>query len=79
MDNEKLATELLHELKASAQRWFIAFIIMVVVEVLTIAGFLWYISLPVEEYDRTVLQQAEDTQDTQMIGGDYNGESQTND
>lgn len=49
-DETKLATELLHELKLSAKRWFLAFIAMVIVEVLTIAGFLWYISLPVEEY-----------------------------
>lgn len=48
-----LATELLHELKASAKRWFIAFCIMVVLEIATIAGFLWYISLPVEEYSYT--------------------------
>ena len=46
-----LATELLHELKASAKRWFIAFCIMIVLEVATIAGFLWYISLPVETYN----------------------------
>ena len=52
-ENMTLATELLHELKASAKRWFIAFCIMVVLEVATIAGFLWYISLPVEEYTYT--------------------------
>ena len=56
MDNENitLATELLHEVKASATRWFVAFVIMVVVEVATIAGFLWYISLPMEEYSYTI-------------------------
>ena len=73
MDNESLATELLHELKASSKRWFIAFIIMVVVEVLTIAGFLWYISLPVEEtsyYEQTGEQvDTEDSQLNQTIGG----------
>lgn len=78
MDNERLATELLHEIKASAKRWFIAFIIMVVVEVLTIAGFLWYISLPVEDYANTVTQNATNTDETQMIGGDY-GQSEPND
>lgn len=41
-----LASEILAELKASAKRWFIAFCIMVVLEVLTIAGFIWYISQP---------------------------------
>lgn len=57
-ENMTLATELLHEIKASAKRWFIAFCIMVVLEVATITGFLWYISLPVEEY--TVTEQTMD-------------------
>ena len=57
-ENMTLATELLHELKASAKRWFIAFCIMVALEVATIVGFLWYISLPVEEY--TVTEQSVD-------------------
>lgn len=56
-EHETLATELLHELKATSKRWFIAFCIMVVLEVATIAGFLWYISLPVEEY--TIEQTAD--------------------
>jgi len=49
MDNNNLATELLHEIKMSAKRWFIAFIVMVAVELATIAGFLWYVSLPTDE------------------------------
>ena len=57
-ENMTLATELLHELKASAKRWFIAFCIMVCLEVATITGFLWYISLPIEEY--TVTEQTMD-------------------
>ena len=52
-ENMTLATELLHELKASAKRWFIAFCVMVFLEIATIAGFLWYISLPIEEYEST--------------------------
>ena len=48
-DGTTLATEILQELKASARRWFIAFLIMCVIEVATVAGFLWYISLPVDE------------------------------
>lgn len=54
MGEEKLATELLHEIKASAKRWFIAFCVMVALEVATIGGFLWYISLPVEEEATTI-------------------------
>lgn len=51
MDNEgvTLATEMLQEMQRSARRWFIAFVIMVVLEAATVAGFLWYISLPIEE------------------------------
>ena len=50
-DNEgvTLASELMHELKKSAKRWFIAFIIMIIVETSTVVGFLWYLSLPAEE------------------------------
>lgn len=66
-DNISLATELLHELKASARRWFIAFCVMVVLEIATIAGFLWYISLPVEESNYTVqdMQDVEGSTATQ--------------
>ena len=46
MDEEgnTLATEILHELKLSARRWFIAFLIMLGIEIATISGFLWYLS-----------------------------------
>ena len=70
MDTENLATEILHELKASAKRWFIAFCIMVVLELLTIAGFLWYISLPVEEYS---IEQESTDRSVNNIGGYING------
>lgn len=51
MDKEgmTLASEILKEVKASARRWFIAFLIMCAVELATVGGFLWYISLPVDE------------------------------
>lgn len=41
---ETLATELLREVKASAKRWFIAFVVMILVNALTLGGFIWYIS-----------------------------------
>lgn len=69
MDNEKLATELLHELKASATRWFYAFIIVLVLWFATIAGFLWYISLPVEE---TVIEN--ESGNAAYVGNDMNGD-----
>ena len=48
-ENTTLATELLHELKQNSKRWFIAFVIMLFIEVFTVAGFLYYLSLPVDE------------------------------
>lgn len=49
MEEKTLATELLMQLKSSAKRWFIAFVVMVALEVCTIVGFMWYLSLPVEQ------------------------------
>lgn len=78
MDDNSLATELLHMLKQSARHWFIAFCIMVVVEIATIAGFLWYISLPVDE----VTVESGVGGNANYIGNDlegglYNGENNT--
>lgn len=70
MEENNLATELLHELKATSKRWFIAFCIMIVLEVATIAGFLWYISLPVED----ILIETDDGGNANYIGNDLNGE-----
>lgn len=71
MDTEgmTLATEILAELKASARRWFIAFFVMLGIEIATIAGFLWYISLPVDE---TVQVENEDG-NANYVGGDVRG------
>ncbi len=65
-----LATELLHELKQNCKRWFIAFVIMVAVELCTIGAFLWYISLPVEEEVVTI---ENDTGNANYVGKDLNG------
>lgn len=78
MEKETLATELLRELTASAKRWFIAFCIMVVLEIATIAGFMWYLSLPVEESVVTV--ESDDNGNANYVGNDvtgaiYNGKS----
>lgn len=71
MDSEgtTLATEIFKELKASARRWFIAFLVMVGVEICTVAGFLWYISLPMDEY--TVDQDTDNGGYNYAVGGDY--------
>lgn len=71
MDEEgtTLATEMLREVQRSAKRWFIAFIIMTILEAATVAGFLWYISLPVEEY--TIDQDTDAGGYNYAVGGDY--------
>ena len=79
MDQEgmTLASEILAELKASARRWFMAFLIMLGIEIATVCGFLWYLSLPAEESTTTQTIEAEDSENiNQHIGGDY--ESDTN-
>jgi len=81
MENQSLATELLHEIKQNARRWFIAFCVMVVLEIATIIGFMWYITLPVEEYTyEQTMDDIENNSDVrQVIGGDYgNSESKSN-
>ena len=54
MDNNKLATELLKELKTSARRWFVAFLVVLVLWFATVAGFIWYVNKPTEQTRTTV-------------------------
>ena len=77
--DDKFATELLHEVKAQTKRWFIAFCVMIGLEIATIAGFMWYISLPVDEVTTTTDQTIEDVDSGNItqIGGDSIGESET--
>ena len=63
-----LATEIFKELKMSVKRWFIAFIVMFCLELFTIAGFVWYISLPVDD---VVIEN--DDGNANYIGDDLNG------
>ena len=79
MDNQNttLASEMLSELKASNQRWFIAFIVVLVSWLLTIGGFIVYLSLPVEEV--TVEQEVDgDTNHLIGIGDNYVSETDSN-
>lgn len=77
MDSEgmTLASEILAELKASARRWFIAFLIMLGIEIATVCGFLWYLSLPAEESTTTQTISADENAGTvdQHIGDNYEG------
>lgn len=76
MENENLATEILHELKANAKRWFIAFLTVLVMWFATIGVFIWYISLPVEEY--TIEQESSDRSFNNVGGNIYGGETEDN-
>lgn len=71
MDDNKLATELLVEMKASAKRWFIAFVIVLCLWFATIAAFIWYISLPVDEETVTLENEYGNAN---YIGNDMNGD-----
>ena len=78
MNEEKFAIELLREVKTSAKRWFIAFCVMVGLEIATIAGFLWYITLPVDETVTSYEQSVEDIDRSnvkQQIGVEEDGKS----
>ena len=70
-ERSTLASELLHELKLSARRWFIIAVIELVILVSLVGGFIWYISLPVEDY--SLEQVTEQGGDNFNVGGDYNG------
>lgn len=78
-EQHSLAWDMMVELKHSAKRWFIAFCIMVGLEVGTIAGFMWYISLPVEESVQSIDQKTDSGgHNNGVIGGDLNGEAENN-
>lgn len=77
MENQTLATELLHEVKLSARRWFI----LSMIELLVIAILLIFLFvIPVETYTETEYQQEvndiEGSDITQNIGDTY-GNSET--
>ena len=78
MEHETLATEMLREIKASSQRWFrIALIELLIILIMSLA-FIWYISLPVDEYGYTIEQEAQD-RSFNIVGGDYNGSAAESD
>ena len=78
MDNETLATEMLREIKATSKRWFIAFLVTLSLWFATIVGFIIYeyYTIPVEEISHE--QDADNQSRNLIIGGDYNGETESN-
>lgn len=81
MEEDKFASELLAEVKRQSRRWFIAFILMVGLEVVTVAWF----TLPTEETTKQVTVDGDENGnanyfDSNEIGGDLNnGEGSRND
>lgn len=74
---ENLATEILQELKQNAKRWFIAFIVTLLLWFATIGVFIWYITLPVE-YDEYTIEQDATDRSFNIVGGDYSGSETEN-
>ena len=68
-EGNTLATELLHEIKASAKRWFIIAIVELILILAMAGGFVWYISLPVDD-----VAIENDSGNANYIGNDFNGE-----
>ena len=70
MENETmpLATELLKEVQISAKRWFIIAIIELLIILSMAGGFVWYLSLPIDE----VVVENDDGNAT-YVGNDLTG------
>ena len=67
MEEETLAMEMLKELKHNSKRWFISFIIVLILWFLTIGVFIWYINQPIEEVETTTTQDADTEGDNSPI------------
>ena len=59
MEKDSLALEMLRELKQNSRRWFISFIIVLMLWFATIGIFIWYINQPIEEVETTTTQDAD--------------------
>jgi len=70
MENETmpLATELLKEIQISAKRWFIIAIVELLIILSMAGGFVWYLSLPIDE----VVVENDDSNAT-YVGNDLTG------
>ena len=67
MEKDSLALEMLRELKQNSRRWFISFIIVLILWFATIGVFIWYINQPIEEVETTTTQDADTEGDTSPI------------
>ena len=67
MEKETLAMEILQELKAQSKRWFVSFIIVLILWFATIGVFIWYINQPIEEIETTTTQDDDTEGDNSPI------------
>lgn len=67
MEKDTLALEMMKELKAHSKRWFISFIIVLILWFATIGIFIWYINQPIEEVETTTTQDADTEGDNSPI------------
>ena len=77
MENQPLATELIKELKAQNKRMFIIVVIEAILIIAITVGFLWYISLPVDEISVDAEGGNANYIGRDLEGELYNGESYT--
>ena len=77
MENQPLATELISELKEQNKRMFVVIIIEALLLLGTIFGFLWYISLPIDEISVDAEGGNANYIGRDLEGELYNGESNT--
>ena len=77
MENDSLATELLHTLKASIKRLYIVIIIIILLLFGSNMAWLYAWNLPSEASDTTISQDSEDNGTNNFIGNDddINGET----
>lgn len=77
-----LATEMLDEISKSNKRKDIILVVMAVGWLITIGGFLWYISLPSESTTTSTYKTSADNQSNAVINGkgdiDFNGSQSKN-
>lgn len=70
-ETTNLATEILKELKTTNKRMFAALCISMAINIAVVAGFLWYISLPVDMENVTVESTA--SGHANFVDGDMSG------
>lgn len=82
MENESLASELIHEIKLEAKRRFIIIIILIIILFLTNAGWLIAWNIPIEDVTESYELEGEDDANVIYSSGqgsvNINGENTSN-